>query len=359
MFFCSCWRNLSLIHFSFLLLFFLQTFHAPNFGEDFEILPITNPRMPGEGGTPAMNAATGVAYTEQGGGGGGGGGGGAGEPTFHTAGSPQQMSSLASPLNPQQATTVPSPSTRTSTNSPVLSQAQSPMLHTMSPSGTYTTSLSNVTPSYSSQTSPAFTEQLSHMTESLPVSTTANAPINPQFPPQLFDIPHIGDATNMGQYTAGMDPATMGTSMGSTMAMTMATTHMTHSYMSQQPHHPQQHPHPHHPQDSNFFHHPSHTEMGPPHPPGPQHLSTINHSQLGLGMHHAGIPSMSQQHHASLMAGQSGSPPLMVATRPGHLESSEDSDDNTPLAQVSHNLCNKFIYLALSHFTKCSCLCTY
>ncbi|XP_071508712.1 uncharacterized protein [Diadema antillarum] len=314
-----------------------EAFHAPSFGEDFEILPITPPRMPGEGGAAGMNAASGVGYPEHGGGGGGG------EPTFHTAGSPQQMSSLTSPLNPQQATTVPSP--RTSTNSPTMSQAQSPSLsHTVSPSGTYTTSLSNVTPSYSSQTSPAFTEPLSHMTESLPIATSANAPVNPQFPPQMFDVPPITE-TSMGHFTGNMDPTAMGTALGS--AMSGASAHMNPSYiMSQQQSQPQHHPHPqpvhhhpqqppHHPQDSNFFHHHPHTEMGPPQPPGPQHLSTINHSQLGLGMHHGGLPPMSQQHHASLMAGQSGSPPLMVATRPAHLESSEDSDDNTPLAQFA------------------------
>ncbi|XP_041454167.1 thymocyte selection-associated high mobility group box protein TOX-like isoform X2 [Lytechinus variegatus] len=325
-----------------------ETFHTPSFGEDFEILPITPPRMPGEGATPGMNPASAVGYPEHTAAGGGGGGGGT-EPTFHTAGSPQQMSSLTSPLNPQQATNVPSP--RTSTNSPVLSQAQSPALsHTMSPAGTYTTSLSNVTPSYSSQSSPVFSDQLSHMTESLPVATSAQAPVNPQFPPQMFDVPPITDAAcSMGHFNSGMDPV-MAASLGSSMSG--ATTHMSPSYhmshpqqpgqhhphpgqQQQQPHHPHHPQQAHHPQDSsNFFHH-GHTEMGPPHPPGPQHLSTINHSQLGLGLHHGGLPPMSQQHHAQLMAGQTASPPHMVAGRAGHLESSEDSDDNTPLAQFA------------------------
>ncbi|XP_070574818.1 TOX high mobility group box family member 3-like isoform X2 [Ptychodera flava] len=184
--------------------------------------------------------------------------------------------------------------------------------------------MTSPSPTFTHDTNPTFTQALSHITEttdSLPNPSTETFP-DPQFPPQNIDIPPITACNS----SLGIDAISYSVQSSGDLSYphhTPMTTVAMATGMS--PSYP-------HPRDYNI-----------PPPPPPQHvqsqvsqLSTINQSaissQLGLqvGMQHG----MSMGADGRLQKHSPSPPGSDLHTSPGHHESSEDSDDNTPLAQV-------------------------
>ncbi|XP_072013453.1 uncharacterized protein [Amphiura filiformis] len=279
-----------------------ETFHAPNFGDDeFEIQSL------------GQNVGGGEHPGFQGGGGGGGGGGNGGmnNPNIHYNTDYQNMSS------PQNRN---SPRMQMGVTSPPHQMPHSPAMTLPSPSHTISdnyNTMANQGPTYTNPDgSHSFTDSLSHMTETMPnpAVTQHSLPVNPHFPPQNLEIPPITQSNN-----PNMVPPHI-----------MSHHNMGHSNMGGN--------------GGNIFH--NMTQSGLTMDPYPMQqqghavtqLSTINQSAISshLGLHAGMAPHQGQMPPPQTnLVKQSPSPPQGTTRRSPNQESSEDSDDNTPLAQFA------------------------
>ena len=205
-----------------------------------------------------------------------------------------------------------SPRMQMGVTSPPQQMPQSPAMTLPSPSHTMSDSfntMANQGPVYTNPDgSHSFTDSLSHMAESMPnPAVSQHMPVNPHFPPQNLEIPPITQS-NMAQ---------------------MNQHHMAHPTMA----------------GNHTFH--NMTQPGvtmDPYPmqqqgqPPVTQLSTINQSAISS---HLGLQQHMQPHQGQMpspqtgMVKQSPSPPQGTTRRSPNQESSGDSDDNTPLAQVN------------------------
>ncbi|XP_038067675.1 TOX high mobility group box family member 4-B-like isoform X2 [Patiria miniata] len=293
-----------------------QTFHTPSFGDDeFDIPPISQGMGESNITTMTDHAFTAQPVSEQ--------VGSQGMPQYHTdsmhdrrvMSSPSSMSNQTPPpMQHQQMLTSPvNHSNPPMSCSPSMSQSLTQALTLPSPTHGHTmTDPANHFPNTMSNV--AFTEPLSHMTESLPNPATTSMLVNPQFPPHNLDIPPITESTgSLGTMSAMMQPSQV-----SSFSHSGPTTTQIYS--------PSYHmPHMSHGMDLFSMDSHSNQHMG--------QLSTINQSAISsqLGMHGGLQPGQGMMgRHPTL--GKNLGP---GNTRSPHQESSEDSDDNTPLAQFA------------------------
>ncbi|XP_071785618.1 TOX high mobility group box family member 4-B-like isoform X2 [Asterias amurensis] len=294
-----------------------QTFHTPSFGdEEFDIPPMAQSMGEGNITTMTDHAFTAQPVNEP--------VGNQAMPNYHTD-SLHDRRVMSSPSAPNNQTPPPMQHQQMMT-SPV-NHSNPPMSHSPSMSQSLSQSMTLPSPTHShtmtdpanhfpnSMSGAAFTEPLSHMTESLPNPlTTSNMLVNPQFPPHNLDIPPITEPTSSLGTMSGMMPHTQAVSFSHSAPTT------THIYS-------QSYHMPHMSQNMDMFPMDSHSNqhMG--------QLSTINQSAISsqLGLHAGlqpgqGIVGRHQTLGKNLGPGNTRSP---------HQESSEDSDDNTPLAQFA------------------------
>lgn len=283
----------------------MQTFHTPSFGDDDFELPPLGQNVPGNNGTDQMNPGFQ-------GGGGGNNGGGMNNPNMHYGGGDYQNMSSPNRNSPRMQMGVTSPPHHQQSPSHTIS---SDNFNTMANQGPVYTDGGSAQSQQQQHSS--YSEPLSHMAESMPnpaVSSHQQMALNPHFPPQNLDIPPITQSNMMGNMTHQGHPimSQAGGNNSTFHNMTQAGVTMD-PYMMGQQQQQQQHP-PHHNQ-----------------------LSTINQSQMGShfmqqSQHHQG--QMPPPQSTAGMVKQSPSPPTGTTRRSPNQESSEDSDDNTPLAQV-------------------------
>ncbi|XP_022080293.1 TOX high mobility group box family member 3-like isoform X2 [Acanthaster planci] len=298
-----------------------QTFHTPSFGDDeFDIPPISQGIGESNITTMTDHAFTAQPVSEP--------VGSQALPPYHTdsmhdrrvMSSPSSLNNQTPPpLPPQQQhqqqmlTSPVNHANPPMSCSPSMSQSLSQAMTLPSPTHGHTmTDPANHFPSAISNA--AFTEPLSHMTESLPNPATTSMPVNPQFPPHNLDIPPITESTgSLGTMSDMLQP-----SHSTSFSHAGPTTTQIYSPSYHMPH--VSHGMDMFPMDSHSGQH-----LGP--------LSTINQSAISsqLGMHGGLQPGQ----------GMMGSHPTLGKnlgpgnTRSPHQESSEDSDDNTPLAQFA------------------------
>ena len=215
-----------------------------------------------------------------------------------------------------------SPRMQMGVTSPPQQMPQSPAMTLPSPSHTMSdnyNTMANQGPTYTGPDgSHSFTDALSHMTESMPNPAVSqhSMPVNPHFPPQNLDIPPITQSNNPNMGPPPINHMSMG---------------MPNSGNGGAP------PHTFHNMTPHMDPYPMQQQGQPP----VTQLSTINQSAISshLGLHGGMPPHQGQMPPPQTgMVKQSPSPPQGTTRRSPNQESSEDSDDNTPLAQVRYIL---------------------
>lgn len=235
----------------------------------------------------------------------------------------QQHQQVAMSPNIRQQTPDPNPSARQSHSPP---DSHPSMGHTLTDSfsgGAMPAAQNYEVHEVSSST---FSEHVPQISESLTdISNSTHMSLNPQFPPHGLNIPPITESSANWIPEIGTNPPY--TSMNNSLPVA-TTSHLQQSYPSQhQPLGPAPSPH------MVAGYHPA-GQMPPDTILTTTYQSSI--SSVNTMPQMAMQPTMGSMHPPMTIPGQPG----MMGTRisPPHRESSEDSDDNTPLSQVRLNI---------------------
>lgn len=173
--------------------------------------------------------------------------------------------------------------------------------------------------------SSTFSEHVPQISESLTdISNSTHMSLNPQFPPHGLNIPPITESSANWIPEIGTNPPY--TSMNNSLPVATTTSHLQQSYPSQHQH---------------LGHVPSPHMVAGYHPAGqmtPDTILTTTYqsaiSSVNTMPQMAMQPTMGSMHPPMTIPGQPGGPMMGTRISPPHRESSEDSDDNTPLSQV-------------------------
>ncbi|XP_071824402.1 uncharacterized protein [Apostichopus japonicus] len=174
--------------------------------------------------------------------------------------------------------------------------------------------------------SSTFSEHVPQISESLTdISNSTHMSLNPQFPPHGLNIPPITESSANWIPEIGTNPPY--TSMNNSLPVATTTSHLQQSYPSQHQH---------------LGHVPSPHMVAGYHPAGqmtPDTILTTTYqsaiSSVNTMPQMAMQPTMGSMHPPMTIPGQPGGPMMGTRISPPHRESSEDSDDNTPLSQFA------------------------
>ncbi|KAJ8041627.1 TOX high mobility group box family member 3 [Holothuria leucospilota] len=306
-----------------------EPFQGTNFGEDeFEIPPLTLPSVPttvGDSNLPTVtmgdnlpNQTMGYSGSPE---------GNSRSPGAQNQGSPQMQQHQQVAMSPNIRQQTPDPS-QPSSQSHSPPAAHPTMGHNLTDS---VNSFSGAMPAAQNYevhevTSSTFSDHVPQISESLTdISNSTQMSLNPQFPPHGLNIPPITESSANWIPEIGTNPPY--TSMNNSLPVS-TTSHLQQSYPSQ--HQP-------------LGHAPSpHMVGGGYHPAGQMPpdtiltttyqsaISSVN-SMPQMGMQ----PSMGTMQPPMQIPGQPGGPLMGTRISPPQRESSEDSDDNTPLSQFA------------------------